>query len=95
MVDADRSGPAETQIEIRPEPIQSDTAQSLILALNAELSSMYPEPGANHFRLDPAEVAPGRGAFFVAYDGDWPIGGGAIRLLTPEPSFSVCLGKTL
>ncbi len=30
-----------------------DVSQRLIAALNAELSAMYPEPGANHFKLDP------------------------------------------
>jgi GNAT superfamily N-acetyltransferase len=84
VVDADASRPDDTPVDIRRSPIESDAAQRLIRALNAELSAIYPEPGANHFRLDPAEVAPGRGAFLVAYDGDRPIGCGAIRLLTPE-----------
>jgi hypothetical protein len=35
--------------------------QALIDRLNAELSARYPEEGANHFRLDPEEIAPGRG----------------------------------
>jgi GNAT superfamily N-acetyltransferase len=72
------------EIEIRHEAITSSAATELILALNAELSVRYPEPGANHFRLDAADVAPGRGAFLVAYQNGRPLACGAIRLLTPE-----------
>jgi putative acetyltransferase len=72
------------EIEIRREAITSSAAERLILALNAELSALYPEPGANHFRLDAAEVAPGRGAFLVAYQNGRPLACGAIRLLSPE-----------
>jgi putative acetyltransferase len=56
---------------------------SLITALNTELEQRYPEEGANHFRLDPDEVAPGRGAFLVAYEGSRGIGCGAVRLHEP------------
>ena len=59
--------------------ILSLTARDLILALNAELSSRYPEDGACHFRLDADEVAEGRGAFLVAYQGEKAIGCGAVR----------------
>src|SRR5690606_12365017 len=37
------------------------------------------EPGATHFRLDPDEVAPGRGAFLVAWLDGAPVGCGAVR----------------
>ncbi len=61
--------------------LDSDVAQRLIALLNAELTDRYPEEGANHFRLDAAEVAPGRGAFLVAtLDGD-PVACGAVRLI--------------
>jgi hypothetical protein len=40
----------------------------LISALNAELTSLYPEEGANHFRLDAEEVEEGSGAFLVVFD---------------------------
>jgi putative acetyltransferase len=68
-------------IILRSEPLDSPAARRLIPALNAELSGRYPEAGATHFRLDPAEVGPGRGAFLVAYAGDEPVGCGAIRRL--------------
>jgi putative acetyltransferase len=66
-------------IEIKRDDLTSTTVTRLIAALNAELSRQYPEPGATHFRLDPGEVGEGRGAFFVAYAGDTPVGCGAIR----------------
>ncbi len=68
-------------LTIRPEEITSATAQELIARLNAELQGRYPEEGANHFRLDPEEVAPGRGAFLIAFRGDTPVGCGAVRRL--------------
>jgi putative acetyltransferase len=68
-------------IRIEHRDLTSPDAQRLIAALNAELTARYPEPGVNHFRLDPDEAAPGRGAFLVAYLGDHPVGCGAVRLL--------------
>jgi GNAT superfamily N-acetyltransferase len=59
--------------------ILSPLARALIGALNAELSSRYPEDGATHFRLDPDEVAPGRGAFLVARRAGKALGCGAVR----------------
>lgn len=73
-------------VTIRREDLASQTARDLIGALNAELMGMYSEPGANHFALDPGEVAPGRGAFLVAWRGEQPVGCGAVRLLaTGDP----------
>jgi putative acetyltransferase len=51
---------------------------------SAELSELYPEPGANHFQLDHEEVAHGRGTFLVIYRGVTPVGCGALRLLDAE-----------
>jgi len=66
--------------EIRPAELGSRVAEELIAELNAELSARYPEEGANHFRLDAAEVAPGAGAFLVAWSGaGTPLGCGGVR----------------
>jgi len=74
----------QSECEIRRENLLSPVANSLIQSLNAELSRRYPEEGANHFRLDPEEVAEGRGAFHVAYREGQPVGCGAIRLLDSD-----------
>jgi putative acetyltransferase len=66
---------------IRRADLLAVEAQALIRALNAELSARYPEPGANHFRLDPDEVGPGRGAFLIASRDGQDVGCGAIRRL--------------
>jgi putative acetyltransferase len=71
-------------VEVRAEHLESPVAARLIAVLNAELAAMYDDPTANHFRLDPEEVAPGRGAFLVAWRGDAAIGCGAVRLLDPR-----------
>ncbi|HKQ60276.1 MAG TPA: GNAT family N-acetyltransferase [Candidatus Polarisedimenticolaceae bacterium] len=70
-------------VELRPEDLGGPAATTLIAALNAELKARYPEEGATHFRLDPQEVSPGSGAFFVAYSAQTPIGCGAVRRLDP------------
>jgi GNAT superfamily N-acetyltransferase len=64
--------------------LTDEVSRSLIQALNAELSAMHPEPGANHFSLDPAETARGRGAFLVIYRGEVAVGCGALRLLDAD-----------
>lgn len=64
--------------------LADDASLALIGALNAELNGAYPEPGANHFRLDPDEVAPGRGTFLVVRMGGTPVGCGALRVLDAE-----------
>ena len=66
-------------VEIKRFDVLSPQGRVLIGELNAELSAIYPEPGANHFRLDPDEVAEGRGAFVVVSLGGVPIGCGAVR----------------
>jgi GNAT superfamily N-acetyltransferase len=71
-------------VSICRERLPSLVADRLIADLNAELTAMYLEAGATHFRLDPEEVAPGRGAFVVAFVGDAPVGCGAMRRIEPE-----------
>ena len=71
-------------IAIARAALTDDASRALIAALNAELSAMYHEPGANHFGLAPDEVAPGRGAFLVVRRGGEPVGCGAVRMLDGE-----------
>ena len=66
-------------LEIKPEALTSTVASALIATLNAELSALYPEPGATHFSLDPSEVASGAGIFIVARWQGRPVGCGALR----------------
>jgi GNAT superfamily N-acetyltransferase len=75
---------ASEPIAIARADLAAPESRALIDALNAELRGLYPEPGANHFRLDPEEVAGGRGAFLLAYRGRTPVGCGALRLLDAE-----------
>ena len=78
-------------LDIAPEPLTSPVASALITDLNAELSALYPEPGATHFRLDPTEVAPGTGIFVVARWHGRPVGCGALRRVR-EPALVRELG---
>jgi putative acetyltransferase len=71
-------------VDTRHEALDSEVALVFISALNADLLARYPEEGATHFRLDAAEVGPGRGAFVVAYAGGEPVGCGAVRRLAAD-----------
>lgn len=64
--------------------LTDDMSRALIDDLNAELTGAYPEPGANHFGLDPDEVAEGRGAFLVVHLDGVSVGCGAVRRLDAE-----------
>lgn len=75
---------ASIDVAIEHADLLSREVRSLIEALNAELSSRYPEDGATHFRLDPNEVAPGHGAFLVARRAGRPVGCGAVRRVEAE-----------
>ncbi len=72
---------ASKTITIARAELTADFSRALIDSLNAELSGLYSEPGANHFHLDPEEVADGRGVFLVVYQDGTPVGCGALRLL--------------
>ena len=71
-------------ITIERAELTDDGCRSLIGSLNAELSALYPEPGATHFQLSPQEVADGRGTFLVVYRDGTPVGCGALRLLDAD-----------
>lgn len=64
--------------------LTDDASRALIAELNAELSALYPEPGANHFGLTPEDVAEGRGAFLVVHLDGRPVGCGAVRLIDAQ-----------
>lgn len=72
------------RVTVRREPLDSAVAAGLIGALNRELSAEYPEPGATHFQLDPAEVAPGAGTYLVAWIDGVARGCGAFRRVDTE-----------
>jgi len=74
---------ASDNITIIPTDLTCPVSRALIAALNEELSDVYSEPGATHFRLDPEEVREGRGAFLVIYQDGTPVGCGALRILEP------------
>ena len=66
-------------VSVQRADILSPMAQALIEALNTELTEVYPEEGACHFRLDANEVANGNGAFLIAFRSSKPVGCGAVR----------------
>jgi GNAT superfamily N-acetyltransferase len=68
-------------VRIRRSTLASPDAVRLIAALNLELTGRFPEPGATHFSLSAAHVAPGEGAFVIAYLDDLAVGCGAVRRL--------------
>jgi L-amino acid N-acyltransferase YncA len=69
------------QVVIERAAVDSATVRALIDGLNAELSAVYPEPGATHFRLEEEEVKAHSGVFLLAsLDGE-AVGCGAMRLL--------------
>ena len=80
-MDAAAEHDGKNELDVSPEPLASAVAAALITDLNAELSALYPEPGATHFRLDPSDVAPGAGIFVVARWRGRPVGCGAVRCL--------------
>jgi GNAT superfamily N-acetyltransferase len=68
-------------VDIRRSTLASPEAARLIAALNAELTEMFPEPGATHFSLGEAQVVAGGGAFLVAFLDNAAVGCGAVRRL--------------
>jgi putative acetyltransferase len=68
-------------VHLRRGTLASPDAARLVAALNAELTTTFPEPGATHFSLSDAQVVDGDGAFFVAWLDDVAVGCGAVRRL--------------
>jgi len=68
-------------VDIRRSALASPYAARLIAALNAELTALFPEPGATHFSLHDGQVVAGEGAFLVAWLDDAAVGCGAVRRL--------------
>ncbi len=70
-----------TTVEVKLESPTSAVAADLIRDLSAELARQYPDShggdGAGAFK--PQDVMVDRAAFVVAWDGDTPIGCGALR----------------
>jgi putative acetyltransferase len=75
---------ASTTISISRAELTDEASLALIGALNAELGAIYSEPGATHFRLDPDEVADGRGTFLVISRDGTAVGCGALRLIDAD-----------
>ena len=71
-------------ISIARAELTADSSQTLIGALNVELSALYPEPGANHFGLKPAQVSGQSGVFLIVSHNGTPVGCGAVRLIDAE-----------
>lgn len=70
------------QVDVRLGDLDNAAAVRLIAALNAEIRDRYEEPLEGFIlHLDPDEVAPGRGAFALAWVGIEAVGCGAVRLL--------------
>lgn len=57
----------------------SAEARALIRDLVAELAAIYPEQADGVFPFDESDVAPGRGAFLVAYRGGEPVACAGVR----------------
>lgn len=66
-------------IEIRRSTLTSPDGSRLIIALNAELTAAFPEPGATHFSLEANQISGGDGAFLIAWVDGAAVGCGAVR----------------
>ncbi len=74
-------GQNQPALVIQPVGLDDERAQRLIGELNAELTEMYQDPSANHFRLDHEEVSGDRGCLVVAEVDDVAVACGAYRRL--------------
>lgn len=62
-------------------PLDAPESQELIGELNAELLSTNPDPNEHFFALSAEQVAPGTGAFVVAWLDGVAVGCGAFRMI--------------
>lgn len=74
----------QSELVIRRESIHAPVIAKLFAALNAELSELYTEVGANHFELAASDVEEGTGALLVGWIGDEAVGCSAVRRLGNE-----------
>ena len=71
--------------DLRPGELDDQAVVQLLRALDEEIRSRYDEPVEDFvLNLDPEEVAPGHGAFVVAWADDKAVGCGAVRLIDAE-----------
>ena len=76
-----RFGPIPEPLLVSRTTLDDSATVDLVLRLNDELSALYPEPGANHFTLDPKSVLPPNGVMVRADLDGAPVGCGAIRVV--------------
>lgn len=72
---------SDLELVIAPEPFESDDAQSLIAALDADLAALYPPEQRFGPNLRPEHLAAGQGIFLIARSRGRPVGCGALRIL--------------
>jgi putative acetyltransferase len=66
-------------LEILPRPLHHPDVRPLLDRLDRELLAAEPEGGTVFVHIDPTEVDPGNGAFFIAYVDGAPSACGAYR----------------
>ncbi len=73
------------QADLRPGDLDHQDVVQLLHALDEEIRARYDEPVEDFvLKLDPEEVAPGHGAFVVAWADEKAVGCGAVRLIDNE-----------
>ncbi|RJK92775.1 GNAT family N-acetyltransferase [Vallicoccus soli] len=68
-------------LDLRPARYDDPVAARLVAELQQEFVVRY--GGPDETPVDPAEFAPPRGTFLVAWDGDEPVGCGGWRIVEP------------
>ncbi len=73
------------QADLRLGDLDQQAVVDLLYALDEEIRARYDEPVEDFtLKLDPEEVAPGRGALVVAWADDKAVGCGAVRLIDTQ-----------